>query len=67
MTVEVHDGNIEDALASLKTRVNREGIIREYKAARTFVPQSERNLWARRRRQQRARKQAEREARRAEW
>ena len=66
-TVEVYNGNLEDALAAFKARVNREGIVRDCKRSQAFIPASEQRYWDNRRRERKARKKAEKEARRAEW
>ena len=65
-TVEV-SGSFEDALAAFKARVNREGIVGEYRRSQAFIPASEQRYWDNRRRERKARKRAEKEARRAEW
>ena len=40
-TVEVYNGNLEDALAVFKEKVKREGIVGLYKRATAFVPEHE--------------------------
>ena len=65
-TVEVN-GDLESALFDFKRRVNREGLINEFKAAQAFVPASQQRYWDNRWRERKARTQAERERRRAEW
>ena len=65
-TVEVN-GSLEDALAVFKRKSNAEGIVGQYKRAQAFIPASEQRRWDNIRRERKARKQAEKERRRAEW
>ena len=65
-TVEVC-GNLEDALAVFKRKSNAEGIVLQCKRAQAFIPASEQRRWNNIRRERKTRKQAEIEARRAEW
>ena len=40
-TVEVYNGDLEDALAVFKDKVKREGIVGTYKRSLAFIPEHE--------------------------
>ena len=52
---------------NVKRKSNAEGIVLQCKRAQAFIPASEQRYWDNRRRERKARKRAEKEARRAEW